>query len=193
MLNLSWRMYGRLFITVLKINYSGVRTYLNLVPTSSHFQTWCRQIAFLPQKIVKNGYFIEKFKKYGADQSARRYMFSCPWVRVLYSSSIIVHTVFQWQSYTVKLGVSKLVDSKHPCDISKCFLLMQGLFFWLWLIKSLSNRYVIICNSTHWTKWQIQHCKYLQQNYSHYLCYISHCHFAVIITTKGYYLYTHWH
>ena len=45
---------------------------------SSYFQTWCRQIAFLPQKIVKNGYFIEKIKNYGANQSARRYMFSRP-------------------------------------------------------------------------------------------------------------------
>ena len=58
------------------LHYSGVRTYLNLVPTSSHFQTWCQQMAILPQKIVKNGYFIEKFKKYSANQSTRRYMFS---------------------------------------------------------------------------------------------------------------------
>ena len=56
-----------------------MRTYLNLVPTSSYFQTWCQQIAFSPQKIAKKGYFNEKFKKYGADHSARRYMFSRPW------------------------------------------------------------------------------------------------------------------
>ena len=112
---------------------------MNLVPTSSHFQTWCQQIAFLPQKIVKKGYFIkklkkyfikfnifqwrenvfelgadiftfsnlvptnglftskevkkgyliEKFKKYGADQSARRYMFSRPWKRILNLDFII--------------------------------------------------------------------------------------------------------
>ena len=51
---------------------SGLRTYLNLVPTSLHFQTWCRQIAFLSQKIVKNDQLVEKFIKYGADQSVHQ-------------------------------------------------------------------------------------------------------------------------
>ena len=41
-------------------------------------------MAFSPQKIVKKGYFIEKFKKYGADQSACRYMFSRPCILVTF-------------------------------------------------------------------------------------------------------------
>ena len=37
------------------------------------------------------------------------------------------------------------------------------------------------------------HCKYLQPIYSHWLCYISHCNLAVIITAKGCIHDTQWH
>ena len=112
---------------------------------------------------------------------------------------ILSRAMFCQYHYRAKIhcvkGVWKLI--KHPVECSAISIIVcpfaNGILL-LWILRKTTfankshNQMIVIGVHVR----QNLHCKYLQPIYSHWLCYISHCNLAVMITANGYTRDTQW-